>query len=144
VKTCACCKQTKPVTEFYQYRNGSPMHLCKVCHRHKMKVRRLTNPYVQEYDRMRAKTPGRREHVQVVAADWRKQHPDAYRAQTAVSNAIRDGKLIKLPCEICGTTKNVHAHHKDYSRPFEVAWLCALHHHRLHAIFPGLGGNYTL
>jgi hypothetical protein len=90
---------------------------------------------------MRAKTPERKAASRIISDNWRKQHPDAYRAQTAVGNALRDKKLVKMPCEICGTTKDVHAHHKDYSKPLDVTWLCALHHHRLHSIFPELGGN---
>jgi hypothetical protein len=58
-----------------------------------------------------------------------------------VNNAIRDGKIIKGPCAICGATKNVHGHHKDYTQPLKVVWLCAKCHHRMHAVFPELGAN---
>jgi ribosomal protein S27AE len=68
------------------------------------------------------------------------KNPAAYRAQNAVNNAVRDGKLKKEPCAICAASK-VHAHHKDYSKPLEVVWLCARCHHRLHAIFPELEGK---
>jgi hypothetical protein len=46
----------KAVTDFYIHRNGR-LYICKVCHRRKMKVRRLTNSCVQQYERVRAKTP---------------------------------------------------------------------------------------
>lgn len=59
-------------------------------------------------------------------------HPNKYTARTAVSNAIRDGRLIKQPCEICGTCENVQAHHDDYDKQLEVRWLCFLHHRELH------------
>jgi hypothetical protein len=74
---------------------------------------------------------------------WRRQHPDAYRAQNAVNNAIRDKKLIKQSCQLCGATEHVHGHHKDYARPLDVTWLCAKCHGRVHAIFPELSGHYT-
>jgi len=45
------------------------------------------------------------------------------------------GILIAQPCEICGITENIHAHHEDYSRPLEVRWLCAYHHSRVHSLF---------
>jgi hypothetical protein len=34
-------------------------------------------------------------------------------------------------CEICDIP-NAHAHHEDYSKPFEVRWLCRKHHRELH------------
>ena len=115
---------------------------CKDCHKAAMKVRRLTNPRVQEYDRERAKTPERKENARRIRIQWRAQHPDAYKAHTAVSNAVRDGRLKKQPCAICGTEEHVHAHHKDYAKPLDVKWLCAKCHHRVHATFPELGGHF--
>lgn len=44
-----------------------------------------------------------------------------------VTNAIRRGKLIRLPCEVCKNPKS-EAHHKDYNKPFEIEWLCRIHH----------------
>jgi hypothetical protein len=63
------------------------------------------------------------------------------RVRIKVGDVIRDGKLKRCPCTICGTTKHVHAHHKDYSKPLDVTWLCARCHHRLHSAFPELGGH---
>lgn len=53
------------------------------------------------------------------------------RAHTMVTKAIRDGRLTRQPCEVCGAGK-VDAHHDDYDKPLEVRWLCRLHHHHLH------------
>jgi hypothetical protein len=144
MKTCAECRAVKPLTDFYRhptYGDGL-LHICKACHRRRMKVRRLTNPRVQEYDRARSTRLERKTASREIYKKWRQDHPEAYRAQTAVGNAIRDGKLIRLPCFICGTTKKVDAHHKDYSQPFAVTWLCRRCHHRLHAAFPELGGHF--
>jgi ribosomal protein S27AE len=41
--------------------------------------------------------------------------------------------LVRGPCEVCGTTLNVHAHHDDYDAPLNVRWLCGKHHSRFHA-----------
>lgn len=135
---CRVCNADKQSTEFY----AGVASRCKDCHKSAMKVRRLTDPYVQEYDRQRAKTPERKEHSARISAQWRKDHPEAYRAQTAVNNAIRDKRLVKQPCSICGTDKHVHGHHKDYAKPLDVTWLCAKCHHRVHATFPELGGHF--
>lgn len=142
MKPCCDCSKEKAPSEFYRMANGNPAGVCKDCHKVRMKVRRLTNPYVQEYDRLRAKTPEHREHSNRISAQWRKDHPEAYKAQTAVGNAVRDRRLEKGPCSICGTEKHVHAHHKNYAKPLDIIWLCAKCHHRVHAAFPELGGHF--
>jgi hypothetical protein len=114
---------------------------CVPCHKTRMKEIRLTNPAVQERERARAKLPHRRALAAKTRVRWREEHPEAYRAQTAVGNAIRDGKLRKQPCTICGSNDHVHAHHSDYSKPLDVKWLCARCHHRMHAAFPQLAGH---
>ena len=45
---------------------------------------------------------------------------------------IADGTLIRLPCEVCGTNKDVQAHHDDYSQPLDIRWLCRKHHREHH------------
>ena len=50
---------------------------------------------------------------------------DAARAK--VAQAVKSGKLIRLPCLVCGDP-NSQAHHEDYSKPLEVQWLCQHHH----------------
>lgn len=143
MKPCFECKESKPFSEFYSHPQSADklLHVCKACHRHRMKVRALTNPRVQEYDRARAKMPERKLYNQANAARWRKNNPDGYRAQTALNNAVRDGRIRKEPCALCGGSEHVHAHHKDYAEPLVVVWLCAKCHHRLHATFPELGAN---
>ena len=37
------------------------------------------------------------------------------------------GKITKKPCVVCGETK-VDGHHPDYSKPYEIIWLCRKHH----------------
>ena len=48
-----------------------------------------------------------------------------------VAKAIKDGTLIPEPCAICGS-KRSEAHHEDYTKPFEIVWLCPSHHMKLH------------
>ncbi len=44
---------------------------------------------------------------------------------------VRRGKVLKVPCLVCGTIE-VESHHPDYSQPLNVLWLCKPHHRRLH------------
>ncbi len=136
---CRDCHKDLLPSQFYMNR-GKPMASCKACWGDRVKMRRLTDPKVREYDRERAKTPARVKRAQSITQKWRKENPDAYRAQNAVNNALRDGKLSRKPCEICAATNGVHAHHKDYAKPLDVVWLCARCHHRMHALFPELEG----
>jgi ribosomal protein S27AE len=53
-------------------------------------------------------------------------------ARNTVSNAIRDGRIVRGPCERCGAAR-VQAHHHDYRKPREVRWLCARCHGAEHA-----------
>lgn len=44
---------------------------------------------------------------------------------------VRVGRVKKMSCEKCGDKKS-QAHHKDYSKPLDVVWLCRKHHENLH------------
>jgi hypothetical protein len=60
---------------------------------------------------------------------YERTNPEKKNAQSAVKYAIRTGKLVRQPCEVCG--EPAQAHHDDYSRPLDVKWLCQ-HHHIAH------------
>lgn len=142
MKQCPRCGTSKPPTDYYKHPSTPDglLGVCKDCHKKHMADLRRDNPSVRERERLRAKQPHRIEKAREISKRWRAENPDAYRAQTAVGNALRDGKIEREPCAICASSEHVHAHHKDYSRPLDVVWLCARCHHRLHAIFPELEG----
>lgn len=138
---CRHCETSKLKSEFYDshIRADGRAGECKECTKARVKHRARSNPAVQEYDRSRAKLPHRRERARAVTKKWRAENPDGYKAHSAVSNAVRDGRLAKEPCVFC-RSKEVHAHHKDYSKPLDVVWLCPKCHHRMHHIFPETEG----
>lgn len=141
-KPCKTC--LRPFSEDAFYRAGQYwMSECKECWKERVKLRRLTNPAVQAYDRARyQEQPHRKADAANRARERRSRNPLAYKAHSAVGNALRDGRLQKKPCEVCGADQNLHAHHKDYAKPLDVVWLCARCHHRLHALFPELEGAH--
>lgn len=53
------------------------------------------------------------------------------KARSDLNHAVRDGKIIRMPCEVCGNEKS-EAHHEDHSKPLDVIWLCDKHHHEAH------------
>lgn len=57
---------------------------------------------------------------------WRKKYPQRYKAHKLVFVEVRSGRLVKKDC-FCGSKKS-EAHHKDYSKPLAVVWLCKKHH----------------
>lgn len=61
---------------------------------------------------------------------YRERWPGRHEARIAVRNALRQGKLERHPCEVCGG--RAEAHHDDYAKPLDVYWLCKAHHEQIH------------
>ena len=110
VKTCFRCGVLKPLTDFYAHKQMADGRLnkCKVCN--KLDVSKNCKARREQY-----------------AAYNRGRDPVKKRARRLVESAIRNGPLIRKPCEVCAETK-VDAHHDDYSKPLDVRWLCRQHH----------------
>lgn len=64
-------------------------------------------------------------------AAYRRSHREKHLAHKAVQTAVARGKMIRQACQVCGV-KNAHAHHRDYSKPLDVEWLCKTHHEETH------------
>lgn len=64
-------------------------------------------------------------------ARYERNNPEKVRARKAVRSAIQKGKLERQPCEECGEP-DAQAHHEDYSKPFDIRWLCFKHHREEH------------
>lgn len=134
-KECFKCHEVKPLSEFYKHGAMSDGHLnkCKACTKADSKANYRRDPSARkQYEKKRNKTAKRREQLTEASRKHRQSNPERYKARTAVSNALRDGRLEKGPCEGCGTAERVQAHHEDYSKPLEVRWLCKQCHDREH------------
>ena len=145
-KLCRQCQTEVRVADFYRARGMTDgrMSICKSCHRSNVRENRTANiDRYREFDRQRANLPHRvaaraayAETLEGKAAlargskAWAGRNPLKRKAQFAVSNAIRDGKLTRQPCEQCG--ERAQAHHDDYSKPLDVRWLCTVHHAEWH------------
>jgi len=62
---------------------------------------------------------------------YRQKHPERARASSALSKALKKGKIKRQPCQICGA-KYVYGHHEDYSKYYDVIWLCPSCHKKWH------------
>lgn len=145
MRTCRTCEARKPLMEFYQQSNGTLFHDCKDCWKAYVKRNRLvrTEQY-QEYEKGRANLPHRVAARMEYAATpegraamnrgrraYLDRNPLKRAAHVATGNAIRDGRLVREPCEVCGHER-AQAHHDDYSKPLDVRWLCVTHHKAWH------------
>lgn len=72
------------------------------------------------------------EHRDIMS--YRPQARKQLRAMWLVKGAKEIHALAPQPCEVCGSVERVHAHHKDYSKPLEVTWLCPFHHKQAHKV----------
>jgi len=148
MKTCFKCGLTKPITEFYKHSAMSDGRLgkCKTCCKADVRANyALRRDQYKEYERKRSRLPhrveagkryqrtpeGKAAHARAIR-NYQNRYADKKRATVAVNNAVRDGRLLKVPCEVCGTTDRVEGHHDDYSKPLEVRWLCFKHHKEHH------------
>ena len=141
-KKCFKCGEVKSLESFYKHSRMVDGHLnkCKDCTKLDTKTNRKTkSEYYTAYDRVRNSLPHRKERKSEYnkrpdVRERRKKIPyNQVRkdACTAISNALRDGIIVKQPCFICGNN-DVQGHHPDYSMPLDVVWLCVPHHAEIH------------
>lgn len=131
-KQCGKCGESKSELDFHQRRASKDglSARCKECQR--------------DYDKARANLPHRisaraaYQQTDIGRAAMRRakrlfieRNPQKRAAHILVGNALRDGKLVRQPCEKCGAIK-VEAHHDDYTKPLDVRWLCKRHHAEVH------------
>lgn len=135
-KTCFKCRLSKDISMFYKHAGMSDGRLnkCIECTKNDVRINRRANiDYYRRYDKDRAKkNPDRNKKQSIRTRDKRRNSPEYLSAHNAVARAIKKGVIVKQPCQMCGSTEYVHAHHDDYSRPLAVMWLCAEHHSARH------------
>ena len=147
MKACFNCHRELHLSNFYKHSGMADGHLnkCKECVIAYQKERLQWNgDYVREYDRTRDRSPDRvaarkayaksergKQRQAAGSKAWLERHKDKRTAHVAVGNAVRDGRLLKQPCESCGSPY-VQAHHDDYSKPLDVRWLCVPCHNAHH------------
>lgn len=135
-KKCFKCERVLPLDEFYAHPQMADGHLnkCKDCTKADAKVRQITHPEkLREYEKERNNRPERKTLMAKRSKEWRSKNPERYKAQNAVNNALRDGRLRRADaCQVCGAVFELHAHHADYSKPLDVLWVCPKCHRDLH------------
>ena len=131
-KRCFKCGKRKDLNSFYKHKGMADGHLnkCKICAKedgHNRYYNPKFKDKIIEYERKRNQSPERKKNCIIYQQKMREESKGKYRARTKVNNAIRDGRLKKQPCEICGNV-NSEAHHNDYRKYLDVHWYCKKHH----------------
>lgn len=135
LKTCFKCGGAKELSEFYAHRQMADGHLnkCKACTKLDSAIRYrdpAARERIRQYDKDRESSEARKANKRIYQARLRQKWPEKTKARQAVSNAVRDGRLTKKPCEVCKDPAS-QAHHNDYRHPLAVRWLCFKHHRAL-------------
>ena len=147
MRKCKRCGMEKPIGEFPTYRARGIVghrHSCRACWNSQWSkvIRTHNNRYYHENkggyrDRQKDRTANQHRADPVSHymrnLDYEKRHPERHAAKVSVMIAVRDGRLVRQPCEVCGKSK-VHAHHDDYREPLQVMWLCPYHHGERHRL----------
>lgn len=133
---CRECGVEKDGSEFRKNHRQGPMEAwnfrhCKAC-AHAYYLARRNDPakYSALMESSRAWKENNPERHAELAREYRRRHPDQVIAQNRLNYAIRKGRVVRLPCEVCGTDDRVHAHHKSYKPEdwYNVRWLCYVCH----------------
>ena len=159
MKSCFKCGAEKPLSEFYKHKMMADGHVnkCKSCNKADVTANReLKADKYKAYDKTRAKNldrvEGRKSYLLTEAGKTSKAkatrkyieaNPKKRSVHMKVGNAIRDLKLFRRPCEVCGAESNIVAHHCDYDKPLDIMWLCTAHHAGWHRVNgEGLNPSY--
>jgi hypothetical protein len=134
-KVCFKCQIEQPLSLFYRHKKMGDGHLnkCKSCTKKDVAKHYASNlDKASAYEKERGVSPKRKAKALEYQRRARWRYPDKDRARRLVNHHLRAGTLQKKPCEVCGAVI-VEAHHRDYTKPLDVVWLCRVHHRMEHA-----------
>lgn len=119
-KICIHCKKDKPIDYFTTDRK----HLDG------------KHPVCRECKRIEQRALYKKQPERFKASNKRAYHksPEKARARQKLNNAVRLGKIEKpTRCQLCGEENNriEGHHHKGYSFPLDVTWLCTPCHKKI-------------
>ena len=115
---CRKCQKHKELKEFWKdkSRASGVCSICKDCYRNS-DYGDVKRKYLREY---------MREYVKL------EKNQQKLSARKITKQAIKSGVIVEKGCESCG--KKAEAHHKNYRDPYDIKWLCDLHHREEHLI----------
>ena len=146
MKRCRVCKVEKELKEFNKdkSRKDGFQGMCKLClkqyyHLNKEKITQCHKQYRQlNKEKIKQYYQINREEIKEYQKQYQKQYyrrnPEKNKARQKLNRAVRSGKVHKpVFCSSCDSDKHLEAHHTDYTKPFDVLWLCRSCHRELHS-----------
>lgn len=153
-KTCARCKESKPVSNYHILKTGKPYSYCRLCMCARSREWTAKNRFKSRTSKTKYRQ-NNREKVNKSSLDWHRANmtpkkvrirnkktyarsPLKNKAHRAVRDGYRNKTLTRQPCVVCqksGVSKIGEAHHSDYSKPLDVTFLCLAHHRAWHRVF---------
>lgn len=146
---CPRCERVKPATDFFKSKSrpkGRQIYCIDCCRAWRKQYKESGREAAARKARMteeRRRAANERNRKYLASEKGKayalrknkreeQRHPEKVNARKQVKRAIEAGYIKRQPCEICGSTDRVHAHHNDYSKPLDVQWLCVPHHLEVH------------
>jgi hypothetical protein len=102
---------------------------------YRVRNRERTRGYQREYQKA-----WRLKNIEKVSEGnkrYRELNGEKKKAQRRVRDAVGRGEIERERCEVCGEGK-AQGHHRDYEKPLEVVWLCAICHKLVHRLLNNL------
>lgn len=138
-RVCNMCKSRKRLTSFYPNKGGKygRRSSCSLCLNAEKRALHALGLGAERYARMTREQRDVKRSKDSEKNTLRKKTPKYLRnnkARSLVTKAVRDGVLVKQPCEKCGDPKVQAHHHKGYAlkNALSVMWLCRKHHYAEH------------
>lgn len=132
MKTCIRCHKELPLSSFHIAGGNADgrNNRCKECIKesHAAYYKKNKEEILRKNREWTSTHKGR---MSELSRCWRVKNREKTRAWAILGNEVRKGRVIKRPCEVCGSPK-AEAHHDDYSKPLAVRWLCKDHHEERH------------
>jgi hypothetical protein len=133
-KVCKVCGEEMELKYFDMSKNrlGKKYHrgICRFCFNQKYKEgnkKYIEKQKIEDIEKFRdaERERGKR---------WRSSHRMEHYVHTLLNRAIENGGIVKPnKCSKCGIEAvKINAHHEDYSKPYDVIWLCDKCHAERH------------
>jgi hypothetical protein len=136
MKQCRKCGIEKDISEFYHHPKMADgfLNVCKECSKRNAKgYREMNIERIRAYDRVRGHPSPPLRPTKGAREKWIERNPKKRAAHLELTDAIKKGLIVKpSACELCGEGKKLEAHHRDYSEPLAVVWLCVKCHNDVH------------